>query len=154
MNEMSGLGADADVAFILTTNRPDILEPALAARPGRVDLAIEIPLSDPLARRRLLELYGRGAGVKIDNLDETVARTAGATAAFFKELLRKAMLAALEIGYDEVSSKDFESALDELLAQTSALTRVLLGHNEPAEQTTARQPQEWLERIARAEPHD
>jgi ATPase family associated with various cellular activities (AAA) len=40
MNQMSGLGDDADVAFVLTTNRPDALEPALAARPGRVDLAV------------------------------------------------------------------------------------------------------------------
>jgi ATP-dependent 26S proteasome regulatory subunit len=44
MNEMDGLEDDADIAFILTTNRPDALEPALAARPGRVDLAVELPL--------------------------------------------------------------------------------------------------------------
>ncbi len=50
MNEMSGLAEDADIAFVLTTNRPDVLEPALAARPGRVDLAVEIPLPDGAAR--------------------------------------------------------------------------------------------------------
>src|SRR5262245_7109231 len=43
MNEMSGLGQDADVAFVLTTNRPDAFEPAQAARPGRVDLAWRSP---------------------------------------------------------------------------------------------------------------
>jgi len=31
-----------DVTFLLTTNRVDILERALAERPGRVDAAIEI----------------------------------------------------------------------------------------------------------------
>ncbi len=46
LNQMDGLADDADVLFLLTTNRPDILEPALAARPGRVDQAIEIPLPD------------------------------------------------------------------------------------------------------------
>ncbi len=30
----------ADVVFLLTTNRADVLEPALAARPGRVDQAV------------------------------------------------------------------------------------------------------------------
>jgi ATP-dependent 26S proteasome regulatory subunit len=45
---------------VLTTNRPDVLEPALAARPGRVDLAVEIPLPDEVARRALLDLYARG----------------------------------------------------------------------------------------------
>jgi ATP-dependent 26S proteasome regulatory subunit len=47
LNQMDGLADDADILFILTTNRPDIVEPALAARPGRVDQAIEIPLPDP-----------------------------------------------------------------------------------------------------------
>ena len=44
LNEMDGLGKDADVTFLLTTNRADLLEPALAQRPGRVDHAAEIPL--------------------------------------------------------------------------------------------------------------
>ena len=33
LNEMDGLADDADVVFVLTTNRVDLLEPALAARP-------------------------------------------------------------------------------------------------------------------------
>jgi SpoVK/Ycf46/Vps4 family AAA+-type ATPase len=49
LDAMDGVGADADVTFVLTTNRADILETALADRPGRVDLAVEIPP----ARRRL-----------------------------------------------------------------------------------------------------
>jgi len=32
LNEMDGLAEDADVVFVLTTNRADLLEPALAAR--------------------------------------------------------------------------------------------------------------------------
>jgi ATP-dependent 26S proteasome regulatory subunit len=48
--------ATHDIIVVLTTNRPDILEPALAARPGRVDLAVELPLPDAEGRRRLLEL--------------------------------------------------------------------------------------------------
>ena len=40
LNEMDGLAEDADVVFVLTTNRADLLEPALAARPGRVDQAV------------------------------------------------------------------------------------------------------------------
>jgi cell division protease FtsH len=44
LNQMEGLEDDADLLFVLTTNRPDLIEPALAARPGRVDLALEVPL--------------------------------------------------------------------------------------------------------------
>jgi ATP-dependent 26S proteasome regulatory subunit len=42
LNEMDGLREDADVIFILTSNRPDHLEPALASQPGRINRAIEL----------------------------------------------------------------------------------------------------------------
>ena len=60
LNEMDGLQEDADVLFILTTNRPDQLEPALASRPGRIDQAIEFPLPDESGRTKLVNLYSRG----------------------------------------------------------------------------------------------
>ena len=59
LDAMDGAAGDADLLFVLTTNRADLLEPALAARPGRVDVAVEIDLPDQDARHRLLELYAR-----------------------------------------------------------------------------------------------
>jgi len=56
LDAMDGLAPDADVSFVLTTNRAEVLEQALAARPGRVDLAVEIPLPDATGRERLLRL--------------------------------------------------------------------------------------------------
>ena len=50
LNEMDGLGSDIDVTFLLTTNRADLLEEALAARPGRVDHAAELPVPDATAQ--------------------------------------------------------------------------------------------------------
>ena len=44
LNQMDGLKQDADILFVLTTNRPEQLEGALAGRPGRIDQAIEVPL--------------------------------------------------------------------------------------------------------------
>jgi hypothetical protein len=41
LNEMDGLREDADILFVLTTNRPQELESALAGRPGRIDQASE-----------------------------------------------------------------------------------------------------------------
>lgn len=147
MNEMSGLAADADVAFVLTTNRPDALEPALAARPGRVDLALEIPLPGAAERRRLLELYGRGLDLDAALLDDAVGRTEGATASFFRELLRKAALGALEAGRERVGREDIDAALDELLHQTASLTRVLLGSEAPGEGSPP-SPHDWMQGVA------
>lgn len=77
---MDGLDNDADVAFVLTTNRPDMLERALAQRPGRVDLAVEIPLPAHAERVRLLELYARLVAFSPAALDAAAERTAGTTA--------------------------------------------------------------------------
>jgi cell division protease FtsH len=131
LNQMDGIDEDADVSFVLTTNRADLLEPALAARPGRVDLALEIPLPDDEGRRRLLELYGRGLDLRISDIDGFVRRTSGVTASFVKELVRKAaLLSALEGGGDGapvVRDRHLALALDELLAHESEMTRALLG---------------------------
>ena len=137
---MDGLGDDADVIFLLTSNRPDLLEPALAARPGRVDLAVEVPLPDPSCRRRLFELYGHGLtlGLDADGLDRLVQRTEGVSPAFIRELLRKAaLLAVLPTGGSGdgdgvtdaivVTDQHLNQAMHELILDGGELTRRLLG---------------------------
>ena len=69
LETLDGLSDDADVAFLLTTNRASVLEPALAQRPGRVDLAVEVPLPDRPARRRLIALYARDLRFSDEVLD-------------------------------------------------------------------------------------
>ncbi|MGW5361272.1 AAA family ATPase [Actinopolymorpha pittospori] len=135
LNEMDGLTDEADVAFLLTTNRADLLEPALAQRPGRVDLAVEIPLPDADGRRRLMGLYAGNTRTDEHALGEAVTRTEGTTASFAKELMRRAVLFAVErdgvAGPNgepvSVEAGDLRMALDELLADRDALTRRLLG---------------------------
>jgi hypothetical protein len=136
LNEMDGLGDDADVIFLLTSNRPDLLEPALAARPGRVDLAVEVPLPDAGCRRRLIELYGQGLTVRLDadGLDRLVQRTEGVSPAFIRELLRKAALLAV-LPADGAGGQDgivvehqhLDLAMQELVLEGGELTRHLLG---------------------------
>lgn len=131
MNQMDGLPGDADLSFVLTTNRADALEPALAARPGRIDLAVEIPLPDADCRRKLLELYARGMDVAAALIEPIVARTEGVTASFLKELLRAAVLHAADAGRTAVTEEDLGATLDRLLSDGAALTRVLLGGSQP-----------------------
>ena len=111
---MDGLADDADILFLLTTNRPDILEPALAARPGRIDQAIEIPLPDRACRQRLFDPYGQGLNLRLERLPQLVEQTEGVSAAFIRELMRKAALFAADEG-------------DELALEGSELTKRLLG---------------------------
>jgi ATPase family associated with various cellular activities (AAA) len=129
LNEMDGLSDDADVMFLLTTNRPDLLEPALASRPGRVDQAIEIPVPDESCRRRLFDLYCRGLTLQVADLPRFIARTERASAAFIRELLRKAALFAAGSAEGEivVTDRHLDAALHELVVQGGDLTRSLLG---------------------------
>ncbi|MGH1491748.1 MAG: AAA family ATPase [Acidimicrobiales bacterium] len=127
LNEMDGLTATDDVLFVLTTNRVDVLEPALVARPGRVDHAVEIGPPDEAGRKRLLELY-LNENDDLDGLEAVVERTEGVTASFMKELVRRATLVALDdTGNSVVGNGHLESALDELLEGSVPIVRAMLG---------------------------
>jgi hypothetical protein len=134
LNEMDGLAEDADVVFLLTTNRADLLEPALASRPGRVDQAVHIALPDRASRRRLVELYQGTLEVDLSRVDDVLDRTDGVTASFLKELLRRAAVLAADREDPAsagtalaVSSDDLEEALTELLDTRNRMTRAALG---------------------------
>ena len=125
LDALDGLDPDADVAFVLTTNRVEDLEVALAQRPGRVDLAAEIPLPDRDGRLGLLRLYG-GHLFGAEAMSAAAARTDGTTASFAKELVRRAVLAAALAG-EPPADDHLGLALDELLSDAQRLTRSLLG---------------------------
>ncbi|MDO5740778.1 MAG: ATP-binding protein [Ornithinimicrobium sp.] len=132
LDAMDGLDADADVTFLLTTNRVETLERALVQRPGRVDQAVEVPLPDADGRRRLLELYRGPVGYGDEVLLEAAERSEGMTASFMKELMRRSVLLAAVDGV-EPDDGHLRTALDGLLAGQEELTRVLLGNSGGAE---------------------
>jgi hypothetical protein len=149
LNEMDGLGADVDVTFLLTTNRPELLETALAQRPGRVDHAAELPLPDAEARRKLIALYQGNLVLDVPGLDDVITRTEGVTAAFLKELLRRAALLAAGASQAHegnggapirVDGAHLTEALDQLLDARGQLTRTLLGGRGTAGQDAVIRP--------------
>jgi ATP-dependent 26S proteasome regulatory subunit len=91
LNEMDGLREDAQVLFVLTTNRPGELEEALTSRPGRIDQAIEFPLPDEDGRRKLVQLYSGSLKLGDGVLSVLVQKTKGGSGAFIKELMRRAI---------------------------------------------------------------
>jgi hypothetical protein len=128
LNEMDGLREDADVIFILTTNRPDQLEPALASRPGRIDQAIEFPLPDEQGRSKLVKLYARGVQLSEQLTKLIVRRTKGASPAFIKELMRRAAQFQFEIGEKgELKQSAVDNAIEEMVFSGGTLNLKLLG---------------------------
>lgn len=139
LDEMDGLTEETEVLFILTTNRPLVLEEALAGRPGRIDQAIEFPLPDLDCRRRLARLYARGIQLTETLTEEIARRTEGVSAAFIKELMRRAWQYHLEhaaatgdarpsssVG-DALTWQDVEHALEEMTVRGGQFNLKLLG---------------------------
>jgi ATP-dependent 26S proteasome regulatory subunit len=128
LNELDGLREKADVFFVLTTNRPQLLEPALASRPGRVDQSIEFALPDEGLRRRLVALYARSLDVPDDLMNEIARRTDGASPAFIKELMRRAVQLQIETdGGAVLSASAVDGAIEEMVFVGGALNLRLLG---------------------------
>ena len=126
LDAMDGLDQDADVVFLLTTNRAEALERALAQRPGRVDLAVEVPLPDEVARRALVRLYAGGLPFSDEAVAQAARDSAGTTASYAKELVRRAVLQAALAG-EEPGDAHLAAANGELQSDAATLTRALLG---------------------------
>lgn len=131
LNEMDGLRTDAEILFLLTTNRPEALESALAARPGRVDQAIEFPIPDEMGRRKLIRLYAASALISDDVVAHAARVTDGVSASFIKELMRRSIQFNLECRTNgdavQILQNDVDQAVDELLFAGGPLNRSMLG---------------------------
>lgn len=93
-----------------------------------MDLAIEIPRPDAACREQLLRLYTRNVAFDGDR-SVVVAATAGVTASYLKELVRRAVLAALRAGDRPplLRQLHFDQVLAQMNAEHQSLTRSLLG---------------------------
>ncbi len=128
LNEMDGLKEEADILFVLTSNKPEILEEALIARPGRVDQAIEFPKPDDNCRRRLIELYGGRLSISDEFVEDVINRTSDVSASFIKELMRRLAQYSIERGANgKIAKEDIELALEEMLFSGSLLNKAVLG---------------------------
>ena len=141
LNQMDGLEDDADViSFSRRTaqtcsSRRSRRVPAASTRRSRS----RRPTSS--AAGACSKLYGRGLTLELRNVDDLVRRTEGVSAAFIRELLRKAALFAAAGSAEPaaagggggggggvvVNDEHIDSALHDLLVAGGPLTRSLLG---------------------------
>jgi transitional endoplasmic reticulum ATPase len=87
---LDGLSDRGQVVVVATTNRPDLVDPAVR-RPGRLDLLVEIGLPDEGARRDILRIHSTRMPLAQDvNLDALAAETSGFAGAHLGALCREA----------------------------------------------------------------
>jgi cell division protease FtsH len=132
--EMDGFQPNQGVMILAATNRPEILDPALL-RPGRFDRHILVDRPDLLGRIAVLEVHTRHVRLGPDvHLDVMARRTPGFTGADLANLVNEAALLAARQEKKEVTSTDFEQAIDRIVAGLEKKNRVL---NEKEKRTVA-----------------
>src|SRR3954471_24006310 len=114
--EMDGFDSRKGVIIMAATNRPEVLDPALL-RPGRFDRQIVVDKPDVKGREAILRIHAKGVKTAAEvDLKVVAARTAGFAGADLANLVNEAALLAARSDQHEVRMKDFESAIDRLIA--------------------------------------
>ncbi len=114
--EMDGFDSRKGVIIMGATNRPEVLDPALL-RPGRFDRQVLVDKPDVKGREQILRIHAKGVKIAPDvDLKIVAARTAGFAGADLANLVNEAALLAARADKASVGMKDFESAIDRLIA--------------------------------------
>ena len=114
--EMDGFDSRKGVIIMGATNRPEVLDPALL-RPGRFDRQVLVDKPDVKGREEILRIHARDVKIAPDvDLKVVAARTAGFAGADLANLVNEAALLAARSDQTSVGMKDFESAIDRLIA--------------------------------------
>jgi cell division protease FtsH len=114
--EMDGFDGRKGVIIMGATNRPEVLDPALL-RPGRFDRQVLVDKPDVRGREDILRIHAKmvklAGGV---DLKVIAARTAGFAGADLANLVNEAALLAARKDKSAVEMKDFDEAIDRLIA--------------------------------------
>jgi len=114
--EMDGFDSRKGVIIMGATNRPEVLDPALL-RPGRFDRQVLVDKPDVKGREAILRIHARNVKVAPEvDLRVVAARTAGFAGADLANLVNEAALLAAREDKTTVDTRDFESAIDRLIA--------------------------------------
>jgi len=114
--EMDGFDGRKGVIIMGATNRPEVLDPALL-RPGRFDRQVLVDKPDVRGREEILRIHVKSVKLA-DGVDLKViaARTAGFAGADLANLVNEAALLAARKDKSAVEMKDFDEAIDRLIA--------------------------------------
>jgi cell division protease FtsH len=132
--EMDGFEQNNGVIIIASTNRPDILDPALL-RPGRFDRQVVVDRPDVKGREGILKVHTRKIPLAKDvKLDVIAKGTPGFSGADLANLVNEAALTAARRNAESVAMKDMDEAKDKVMMGT-ARTSMIISDNE--KKTTA-----------------
>lgn len=123
--EMDGFSTNEGIIVMASTNRPDILDPALL-RPGRFDRHILIDKPDVKGREAILKVHIKDKPITDDvNLEILAKRTPGFTGADLANMVNEAALLAARRGKTKISMDELEESIERVIAGPEKKTRVI-----------------------------
>lgn len=123
--EMDGFDTQEGVILLASTNRPDVLDPALL-RPGRFDRQIVVDRPDLKGREAILQVHCRN--VKLSphiNLTRIAQQTSGFSGADLANLVNEAALLAARRDKEFVTQEELEQSIERVMAGPERKSRVI-----------------------------
>ena len=123
--EMDGFDQTQGVILLASTNRPDILDPALL-RPGRFDRQIVVDRPDLEGRKAILAVHGKAKPLAPGvDLDVIARRTPGFTGADLANLMNEAALLSARHNLKSIGLPQLEEAIDRVMAGPERKSRLI-----------------------------
>jgi hypothetical protein len=122
--ELDGFDPSTGLVLLAATNRPEILDPALL-RAGRFDRQVLVDRPDKLGRIQILRVHSKKIKLSDVDLEQVAALTPGFTGADLANLINEAALLATRRGAEAVSMRDFNEAVERIVAGLEKRNRVL-----------------------------
>jgi cell division protease FtsH len=132
--EMDGFESNEGVILISSTNRPDVLDPALL-RPGRFDRQVVVSLPDIRGREQILKVHMKKTPIDSDVDTLVLAKgTPGFSGADLENIVNEAALLAAKRDKEKLTMQDFEDSKDKVYMGLERKSKVV---REDDRRTTA-----------------
>ena len=123
--ELDGFDPSAGIVLLASTNRPEILDPALL-RAGRFDRHVLVDRPDRIGRVQILQVHLKGKTLAADVDPKRIASfTPGFTGADLANLVNEAALIATRRGATAIAMQDFTLGVERIVAGLEKKNRLL-----------------------------
>lgn len=128
--ELDGFESKQGIILMASTNRPDVLDPALI-RPGRFDRHISVPAPDLKGREEILKVHAKKVKLSAEVDLKTVAKgTPGFVGADLANVINEAAILAARADKDAVTKTDMDEAVERVIAGPQKKSRIISEHEQ------------------------
>ncbi|WP_428053887.1 ATP-dependent zinc metalloprotease FtsH [Candidatus Avelusimicrobium stercoris] len=128
--ELDGFESKQGIILMASTNRPDVLDPALI-RPGRFDRHISVPAPDLKGREEILKVHAKKVKLGADVDLKVVAKgTPGFVGADLANVINEAAILAARADEEAVTSADMDEAIERVIAGPQKKSRIISKHEQ------------------------